>query len=96
MDSTDAAAALVARRSRPGADTLGAAAAPQRAWYRDGRDLSDARRTATSPRNWAYQHLTSATAWFTEELPHERTGHGPMYSRPADLATYLDAIAAGR
>jgi pimeloyl-ACP methyl ester carboxylesterase len=24
------------------------------------------------------------------------TGHGPMYSRPADLAAYLDAIAAGR
>jgi putative protein-disulfide isomerase len=43
MNSTDAAAALVALRSRPGADTLAAAAALQRAWYRDGRDLSDTR-----------------------------------------------------
>jgi putative protein-disulfide isomerase len=41
MDSSDAAAGLVALRSQPGASALGAAAAMQRAWYIDGRSLSD-------------------------------------------------------
>lgn len=41
MDSTDAAAGLVALRSQPGANALDAAAAMQRAWYVDGRSLSD-------------------------------------------------------
>ncbi|MEU3620300.1 DsbA family protein [Streptomyces sp. NPDC006872] len=42
MDSTDAATGLVALRSQPGANALDAAAAMQRAWYIDGRSLSDA------------------------------------------------------
>ncbi|MFD5393216.1 DsbA family protein [Streptomyces sp. NPDC127097] len=41
MDSTDAATGLAALRSRPGAHALDAAAAMQRAWYIDGRSLSD-------------------------------------------------------
>ncbi|MFD4502993.1 DsbA family protein [Streptomyces sp. NPDC058457] len=40
MDSADAATGLVALRSQPGANALEAAAAMQRAWYRDGRSLS--------------------------------------------------------
>lgn len=43
MDSADAATGLVALRSQPGANALDAAAAMQRAWYVDGRSLSDAR-----------------------------------------------------
>ncbi|MFJ6893875.1 DsbA family protein [Streptomyces hokutonensis] len=42
MDSADAATGLVALRSQPGVNALDAAAAMQRAWYRDGRSLSDA------------------------------------------------------
>lgn len=42
MDSTDAATGLVALRSQPGVNALDAAAAMQRAWYRDGHSLSDA------------------------------------------------------
>ncbi|MEV5493686.1 DsbA family protein [Streptomyces bobili] len=42
MDSADAATGLVALRSQPGANALDAAAAMQRAWYVDGRSLSDA------------------------------------------------------
>ncbi|MFI6808983.1 hypothetical protein ACIBO6_28925 [Streptomyces luteogriseus] len=38
--------------------------------------------------NWLSAWGASTTEW--------ATGHGPMYSRPADLATYLDAIATGR
>ncbi|MEV7388879.1 DsbA family protein [Streptomyces sp. NPDC091215] len=41
MDSADAATGLVALRSQPGASALDAAAALQRAWYVDGRSLSD-------------------------------------------------------
>ena len=41
MDSADAAAGLVALRGQPGADALEAGAAMQRAWYLDGRSLSD-------------------------------------------------------
>ncbi|MGW1784957.1 DsbA family protein [Streptomyces sp. NPDC002143] len=41
MDSADAATGLVALRSQPGANALDAAAELQRAWYVDGRDLSD-------------------------------------------------------
>nr|WSY48728.1 DsbA family protein [Streptomyces sp. NBC_00886]WSY57536.1 DsbA family protein [Streptomyces sp. NBC_00886] len=42
MDSTDAATGLIALRSQPGVNALDAAAAMQRAWYRDGRSLSAA------------------------------------------------------
>jgi putative protein-disulfide isomerase len=42
MDSADAAVGLVALRSQPGVNALDAAAAMQRAWYRDGRSLSAA------------------------------------------------------
>ncbi|MFF3582384.1 DsbA family protein [Streptomyces mirabilis] len=42
MDSADAATGLVALRSQPGVNALDAAAAMQRAWYRDGRSLSGA------------------------------------------------------
>ncbi|MFG2364130.1 DsbA family protein [Streptomyces mirabilis] len=42
MDSADAATGLVALRSQPGVNALDAAAAMQRAWYRDGRSLSAA------------------------------------------------------
>ncbi|WP_371596845.1 DsbA family protein [Streptomyces sp. NBC_00564] len=41
MDSADAAVGLVALRNQPGADALDAAAAMQRAWYVEGRSLSD-------------------------------------------------------
>ncbi|WP_416970823.1 DsbA family protein [Streptomyces sp. 4F14] len=41
MDSADAATGLVALRGQPGANALDAAAAMQRAWYLDGRSLSD-------------------------------------------------------
>jgi putative protein-disulfide isomerase len=41
MDSADAAAGLVALRSQPGANALEVGAAMQRAWYLDGRSLSD-------------------------------------------------------
>jgi putative protein-disulfide isomerase len=41
MDSTDAAAGLVALRRQDGTRALDAAAAIQRAWYIDGRSLSD-------------------------------------------------------
>ncbi|MFD9211216.1 DsbA family protein [Streptomyces sioyaensis] len=41
MDSTDAATGLAALRSQQGANALDAAAAMQRAWYIDGRSLSD-------------------------------------------------------
>ncbi|MER5700165.1 DsbA family protein [Streptomyces mirabilis] len=41
MDSTDAAVGLVALSDQPGADALDAAAAIQRAWYVQGRSLSD-------------------------------------------------------
>ncbi|MEV4349330.1 DsbA family protein [Actinoplanes sp. NPDC049596] len=43
MDSTDAAVGLVALRRQDPARTLHAAEAMQRAWYLDGRSLSDAR-----------------------------------------------------
>ncbi|MGW2741007.1 DsbA family protein [Streptomyces sp. NPDC001450] len=43
MDSADAACGLVALRNQPGVDVLDAAAALQRAWYADGRSLSDVR-----------------------------------------------------
>ncbi|TJZ54230.1 DsbA family protein [Streptomyces piniterrae] len=42
MDSADAATGLVALRNQPGTSALAAAAAMQRAWYIDGRSLSDA------------------------------------------------------
>ncbi|WP_369174345.1 DsbA family protein [Streptomyces sp. R28] len=41
MDSADASAGLVALCSQPGANALEAGAAMQRAWYLDGRSLSD-------------------------------------------------------
>ncbi|MFC8663897.1 DsbA family protein [Streptomyces sp. NPDC057199] len=41
MDSFDAALGLVALRNQPGANALDAAVAMQRAWYLDGRSLSD-------------------------------------------------------
>lgn len=41
MDSADAATGLAALRGQPGANALDAAAAMQRAWYLDGRSLSD-------------------------------------------------------
>ena len=42
MDSTDAATGLLALTGQPGVSVLDAAAAMQRAWYVDGRSLSDA------------------------------------------------------
>ncbi|MFJ8053181.1 alpha/beta fold hydrolase [Streptomyces luteogriseus] len=41
---------------------------------------------AATQRELAARMGASTTEW--------TTGHGPMYPRPADLATYLDAIAS--